>query len=66
MPGMLMHGSHVPAQELVWTIYLVATQMPGINAVPLPRQLGISSDTTAWHRLQGYDTNIDVRKWHIA
>jgi len=51
MAGTLMHRSHVPVQEWFWTAYLVATHTPGISAVQLQRQLGISSDTTAWHRL---------------
>jgi len=46
-----MHRSHVPIQEWFWTAYLVATHTPGISAVQLQRQLGISSDTTAWHML---------------
>lgn len=46
-----MHRSHVPIQEWFWAAYLVATHTPGISAVQLQRQLGISSDTTAWHML---------------
>jgi len=46
-----MHRSHVPVQEWFWAAYLVATHTPGISAVQLQRQIGISSDTTAWHLL---------------
>jgi transposase-like protein len=46
-----MHRSHVPVQEWFWAAYLVATHTPGISAVQLQRQLGIVSDTTAWHML---------------
>lgn len=49
--GTIMHRSHVPVQEWFWAAYLVATHTPGISAVQLQRQLGISSDTTAWHML---------------
>jgi hypothetical protein len=51
MAGALMHRSHVPVQEWFWAAYLVTTHTPGISAMQLQRQLGISSDTTAWHRL---------------
>ena len=51
MAGTHMHRSHVPVQEWFWTASLVATHTPGISAVPRQRQLGISSDTTAWHML---------------
>ena len=51
MAGTLMHRSHVPVQEWFWAAYLVATHTPGVSAVQLQRQLGISSDTTAWHML---------------
>lgn len=51
MAGTLMHRSHVPVQEWFWAACLVATPTPGISAVQLQRQLGISSDTPAWHRL---------------
>ena len=46
-----MHRSHLPLQEWFWAAYLVATHTPGISAHQLQRQLGISSDTTAWHLL---------------
>ena len=46
-----MHRSHIPLREWMWAAYLVATHTPGISAVQLQRQLGIGSDTTAWHML---------------
>lgn len=47
-----MHRSHLPIQEWFWAAYLVATHTPGISAEQLKRQLGISSDETAWYLLQ--------------
>ncbi len=49
--GTLMHRSHIPVQEWFWAAYLVTTHTPGISAVQLARQLGLSSATTAWHML---------------
>lgn len=49
--GTLMHRSHIPIQEWFLAVYLVATHTPGISAVQLQRQLGICSDSTAWHML---------------
>lgn len=49
--GTLLHRSHLPIQEWFWAAYLMATHTPGISAVQLQRQLGISSDATAWHML---------------
>jgi len=46
-----MHRSHIPIREWFWAAYLVATHTPGISAAQLQRQLGIGSDTTAWHML---------------
>ena len=46
-----MHRSHVPVQDWFWAAYLVTTHTPGISAVQLARQLGLSSATTAWHML---------------
>ena len=43
--------SDLPLREWFWAAYLVATPTPGISAAQLQRQLGISSDTTAWHLL---------------
>ncbi len=51
MAGTFMHRSHVPVQEWFWAAYLVTTHTPGISAVQLSRQLGLSSATTAWHML---------------
>lgn len=51
MAGTVMHRSHLPLQEWFGAAYLVATHTPGISAHQLQRQLGISSDTTAWHLL---------------
>ena len=49
--GTLLHRSHIPIREWFWAAYLMATHTAGISAVQLQRQLGISSDTTAWHML---------------
>lgn len=46
-----MHRSHIPVQEWFWAAYLVTTHTPGISAVQLARQLGLSSATTAWPML---------------
>ena len=46
-----MHRSHIPIQAWFWAAYLVATHTPGISAVQIQRQLGSSSNTTAWHML---------------
>ena len=44
-----MHRSHIPRREWFGAAYLVATHTPGISAAQLQRQLGLGSDTTAWH-----------------
>jgi transposase-like protein len=50
--GTVMHGSHTPLRLWFWAAYLVATHTPGISAVQLQRQLGISRYETAWLILQ--------------
>lgn len=53
--GTVMHGTRNPLQLWFWAAYLVATHHPGISAVQLQRQLGISRYETAWlvlHRLR--------------
>ncbi len=55
LSGTLMHRSHLPIQLWFWAVYLVSTHTPGISAVQLQRQLGISKVDTAWfllHRLR--------------
>lgn len=55
LSGTLMHRSHLPIHLWFWAAYLVSTHTPGISAVQLQRQLGISKVDTAWfvlHRLR--------------
>jgi Transposase zinc-ribbon domain len=40
--GTVMHGTHTPLRLWFWAAYLVATHTPGISALQLQRQLGIS------------------------
>jgi transposase-like protein len=51
----VMHGTRTPLRLWFWAAYLVATHTPGISAVQLQRQLGISRYETAWlilHKLR--------------
>lgn len=53
--GTVMHGTHTALRLWFWGAYLVATHSPGISAVQLQRQLGISRYETAWlmlHKLR--------------
>lgn len=55
LAGTLIHRSHLPIHIWFWAAYLVATHTPGISAVQLKRQLGISKIDSAWfllHRLR--------------
>ncbi len=47
-----MHRSHVAITEWFWAAYLVATHTPGISALQLQRQLGLTSNDTTWYMLQ--------------
>ena len=47
-----MHGTRTPLRLWFWAAYLVATHSPGMSAVQLQRQLGISRYETAWLILQ--------------
>jgi transposase-like protein len=47
-----MHKTRTPLSLWFWATYLVATHTPGISAVQLQRQLGISRYETAWLILQ--------------
>jgi len=50
--GTVMHKTRTPLSLWFWAAYLVATHTPGISAVQLQRQLGISRYETAWLMLQ--------------
>ena len=50
--GTVMHGTRTPLTLWFWAAYLVATHTPGMSAVQLQRQLGISRYETAWLILQ--------------
>jgi hypothetical protein len=49
--GTVMHGTRQPLRLWFWAAYLVATHHPGMSAVQLQRQLGISRHETAWMML---------------
>ena len=62
-----MHRSHLPLREWFWAAYLVAPHTPGISAAPLQRQLGIGSDTTAWHLLHRLRTGmVNETRSHLS
>lgn len=53
--GTVMHKTHLPLTVWFWAAYLVSTHGPGILALQLRRQLGISRYETAWtilHKLR--------------
>jgi hypothetical protein len=50
--GTVMHGTRTPLRLWFWAAYLVTTHTPGISAVQLQRQLGLSRYETAWLMLQ--------------
>lgn len=62
LAGTLLHRSHVPIHLWFWAAYLVTTHTPGISALQLKRQLGISKIDTVWfmlHRLRRGMINTD-------
>jgi len=50
--GTALHATHLPLRHWFWAAYLVTTHTPGISAVQLQRQLGITRYETAWGMLQ--------------
>lgn len=53
--GTVMHRTRTPLREWFWAAYLVTTHTPGMSALQLQRQLGISRYETAWtilHKLR--------------
>ncbi len=62
LAGTLLHRSHLPVHLWFWAAYLVTTHTPGISAVQLQRQLGVSKIDTAWyllHRLRQGMLNVE-------
>jgi hypothetical protein len=52
--GTVLHRTRLPLTVWFWASYLVTTHPPGLSAVQLQRQLGLSSET-AWvlrHKLR--------------
>jgi transposase-like protein len=49
--GTVMHKTRLPLALWFWAAYLVATHGPGISALQMQRQLGISRYETAWAML---------------
>ena len=49
--GTVMERTHTPLSVWFWAAYLVASQTPGISAVELQRQLGLSRYETAFQIL---------------
>ena len=49
--GTVMERAHTPLSVWFWAAYLVASQTPGISAVQLQRQLGLSRYETAFQIL---------------
>jgi transposase-like protein len=62
LAGTLLHRSHLPVHLWFWAAYLVTTHTPGMSAVQLQRQLGVSKIDTAWfllHRLRQGMLNVE-------
>ncbi|MGM9474194.1 IS1595 family transposase [Pseudarthrobacter sp. YS3] len=60
--GTVLHKTHTPLHLWFWAAYLMTTGTPGISAVQLQRQLGLSRYQTAWtmlHKLRRAMTNPD-------
>jgi len=50
--GTVLHRSHTPLHLWFWAAYLMTTHTPGISALQLQRQLGLTRYETAWGLLQ--------------
>jgi hypothetical protein len=49
--GSVLHRTRTPLHLWFWAAYLVTTGTPGISALQLQRQLGLSRYETAWMML---------------
>jgi transposase-like protein len=50
--GTVLHRTRLPLTQWFWAAYLMTTYTPGLSALQLQRQLGISRYETAWVMLQ--------------
>jgi transposase-like protein len=53
--GTVLHKTHTPLHLWFWAAYLMSTPTPGVSALQLQRQLGLSRYDTAWlilHKLR--------------
>ena len=46
--GTVLHKTHTPLHLWFWAAYLMSTPTPGLSAVQLQRQLGLSRVTETW------------------
>jgi transposase-like protein len=62
--GTTLHGSHTPLKDWFDTAYLVTTVTPGISAVQLQRQLGVTYETAfnILHKLRSAMVNPERTK----
>jgi transposase-like protein len=49
--GTVLHKTHTPLHLWFWAAYLMCTATPGISALQMQRQLGLSRYDTAWTML---------------
>jgi len=49
--GTVLHKTHTPLHLWFWAAYLMSTPTPGVSALQLQRQLGLSRYETAWTML---------------
>jgi len=49
--GTVMHRTHMPLSTWFWAAFLVSSQTPGMSAVQLQRQLGLTRIETAFQIL---------------
>jgi transposase-like protein len=53
--GTILHGTRTPLAQWFWAAYLMTTLTPGVSALQLQRQLGLTRYETAWmllHKLR--------------
>ena len=50
--GTVLHRTRIPLTQWFWAAYLVTTHTPGLSALQMQRQLGITRYETAWMMLQ--------------